>query len=197
MTSLLTPVIRDANEARTADHVLVINKGEVAQVSTAELDGKTSIPPSEWVNAEEQHSSFPWLVVSPYLEREHQLDLRTVDTPYRLLALASTKLENAVSDYAIVKYEDAFKWSDLMKNLKDLADREGYQWRRHQFYVVEFRSKLNQEIDNNLLFKLDKKSHEEATACGGLLKYWYGEPDSERRNLATCKSTNHPKVSSF
>jgi hypothetical protein len=197
MPSLLTPIIPDANEARAVDHVLVINERKVAQASIVELDGKSSTPPNEWVDAEEQHSSFPWLVVSPYLEREHQLDLRTVDTPYRLLALALTKLENAGTDYAIVKYEDAFKWLDLMKNLKELADGEGYQWRRHQFYVVEFRSKLKQDIDNNLLFKLDKKSHEEATACGGLLKYWYGEPDSERRNLATCKSTSQTKVSTI
>lgn len=197
MPSLLTPNIPDPNEARAANHVLAINERKVPQASTVELDGKSATIPSEWVNAEEQHSSFPWLVVSPYLEREHQLDLRTVDTPYRLLAVASTKLENSGNDYAIVKYEDAFKWSDLMKNLKDLADREGYQWRRHQFYVVEFRSKLKQDIDNNLLFKLDKKSHEEATACGGLLKYWYGEPDPERRNLATCKSTTQPKVSTI
>jgi len=26
----------------------------------------------------------------------------------------------------------------------------------------------------------------EATLSGGLLKYWYGKPDAERRNLATC-----------
>ncbi|KAK5058937.1 hypothetical protein LTR84_011201 [Exophiala bonariae] len=180
MPSLLHENIAGLNENRS------LEDKQLAQVSTVELEDKSSTSPSEHGNAEEHLSTYPWLIVSPYLEREHQLDLRTVDTPFRLLALALTRLEKATNDYATVKYEDAFKWSDLINHLKDLADREGYEWKRQIFYVVEFRSKLKSEIDNELLFKLDKKSHEEATACGGLLKYWYGEPDQERRNLATC-----------
>ena len=183
MPSIIHDSIATLNESRTLEHK------QWAQISTVELEDKSSSAPSERGIDEEHLSSYPWLVVSPYLEREHQLDLRTVDTPFRLLAIALTKLEKATNDYATTKYEDAFKWADLMKHLKDLADREGYHWRRQNFYVVEFRSKLKQEIDNELLFKLDKKSHQEATAAGGLLKYWYGEPDQQRRNLATCKST--------
>lgn len=192
MASLLASGTPNASANGTAGHVHAINEESLPRASTVELDGKTSIPANELVGVEKNLSSFPWLAVSPYLEREHQLDLRTIDTPYRLLALALTKLEKATDDYAIVKYEDAFKWSDLMNHLKDLADGEDYKWKRQQFYVVEFRSKLKKDIDNDLLFRLDKKSHEEATAAGGLLKYWYGEPDSDRRNLATCKSTNQP-----
>ncbi|KIW92384.1 uncharacterized protein Z519_07368 [Cladophialophora bantiana CBS 173.52] len=126
------------------------------------------------------------LTVSPYLEPEHLLDLNTLDTPSRLLALASTQLEPASGKYATVPYEDAFDWSSLMATLKSLAAKEAYRWTRQEFYAVEFRSKLRRNIDVDLLFKLDKESHIEATQSGGLLKYWYGVPDMDRRNLATC-----------
>ena len=131
--------------------------------------------------------SSDFLGVSPYPEQEHQLDLRTVDTPNRLLALALTQLEPATSEYATVRYEDALDWTALFSYLKALVAKEGYNWQRQDFYVVEFRSKLKLNIDVDLLFTLDKESHVEATASGGLLKYWYGVPNSERRNLATCK----------
>jgi len=139
-------------------------------------------------HSEDQENGFPsrYLTVAPYIESEHLLDLRSVDTPNRLLALALTQLVPATSDYAVVRYEDAFDWMGLMSALKSLASREGYRWLRQEFYVVEFRSKLKQSIDVDLLFKLDKESHAEATQGGGLLKYWYGIPNAERRNLATC-----------
>lgn len=128
-----------------------------------------------------------WLTVSPYLELEHQLDLESVDTPNRLLALALTQLRPATTDYATVTYAQALDWPQVMSTLKSLAASEGYRWTRHSFYVVEFRSKLKQNIDVDLLFRLDKESHIEATQSGGLLKYWYGVPNPERRNLATCE----------
>ena len=128
-----------------------------------------------------------WLTVSPYPEAEHLLDLNSLDTPNRLLALALTELEPASPKYATVKYEEALDWSSLMFALKSLAAKEGHRWTRHEFYVVEFRSKLKKNIDVELLFSLDKQSHVEATASGGLLKYWYGVPDVDRRNLATCE----------
>ncbi|KAJ9615149.1 hypothetical protein H2200_001223 [Cladophialophora chaetospira] len=131
-------------------------------------------------------TSTRWLTVSPYLEDEHLLDLNSVDTPNRLLALALTELEAATPHYATVRYEDALDWDSLMSNLQSLAAREGYKWTRNEFYVVEFRSRLKQDIDVDRLFRLDKESHIEATASGGLLKYWYGVPDESRRNLATC-----------
>jgi hypothetical protein len=125
--------------------------------------------------------------VSPYPEAAHLLDLNTLDAPNRLLALALVELEPATEHYATVKYEEALDWSSLMFTLKSLATREGYKWKRHEFYVVEFRSKLKKTVDADLLFRLDKESHIEATASGGLLKYWYGVPDANRSNLATCE----------
>lgn len=128
-----------------------------------------------------------YLEVSFYLEREHQLNLETVDTPNRLLALALTQLKPLDEKYATTPYDSVFNWAEVMDRLRELAVKEKFLWRKQEFYVVEFRSKLKSDIDRPLLFKLDKESHREATQSGGLLKYWYGSPDFDRRNLATCK----------
>lgn len=110
-----------------------------------------------------------------------------MDQQCRLLALALTELDAATPRYATVKYEEALNWSSVISKLREIAAAEGLCWRRRDFYVVEFRSKLKPDIDNIRLFQLDKESHREATESGGLLKYWFGKPDEERRNLATCR----------
>ena len=127
------------------------------------------------------------LASSPYLDDGHLLDLNTVDTQGRLLALALTTLQAKRPDYAVVKYEESFDLDSLVTELQKLARAAGLDWVEQDFYVVEFRSQLKAKIDNPLLFKLDKGSHREANISGGLLKYWFGEPDAGRRNLATCK----------
>lgn len=147
---------------------------------TALLEAKTS---------QDDDLSPMWLTASPYHGKEHLLDLRTLDLPNRLLALALTGLQVATQEYASVTYEEAFDWTALMAQLRVLVAETGFSWTRQEFYVVEFRSKLLPRIDNDLLFKLDKESHREATQSGGLLTYWYGKPNSNRRNLATCEYT--------
>jgi len=42
----------------------------------------------------------------------------------------------------------------------------------------------NQSFSISKIF--DKAAHAEAIKSGGLLKYWFGIPDENRRNLATC-----------
>lgn len=127
------------------------------------------------------------LAASPYLSPEHLLDLDTLDSQSRLLALALDSLVIARTDYATCSYQDAFDWPTVFACLASLATEQHIPWKRQSFYVVDFRSKLKENIDNDLLFSLDKHSHREATASGGLLKYWYGSPNSENYNLATCK----------
>ena len=141
-------------------------------------------------NSEPHQESTRWLIVAPYPEREHLLDLDSLDMPNRLFAIALSELEPATGQYSTVKYEEALDWNSLMSTLEMLAARGGYRWTRHDFYVVEFRSRLKETIDADLLFTLDKESHIEATQSGGLLKYWYGVPNANRRNLATCKYDN-------
>lgn len=50
-----------------------------------------------------------------------------------------------------------------------------------------FRSTLSSEADGEKLHVLDEMSLREAVAGGGLLKYWFGNVDEERRGLATCE----------
>ena len=130
-----------------------------------------------------------WLTASPYLEEAHLLDLDTVDTQSRMLAQALTDLKVATEEYATVEYEKALDFSAVTSRLRSIAALEGVTWVQQDFYVVDFRSKLKSQYDKDLLFMLDKKSHQEAMQSGGLLKYWFGEPNAERRNLATCEFT--------
>lgn len=127
------------------------------------------------------------LVVSPYSSNEHLLNLCTLDQPDRFMAVALQALEPVRCDFATCSYPDAFNWPHVMEKLASISAMNQRPWRRQEFYVVIFRSQLQKEIDVELLFALDKQSHAEAMASGGLLKYWYGKPDLDRRNLATCE----------
>ncbi|KAI9872496.1 MAG: hypothetical protein M1823_008153 [Watsoniomyces obsoletus] len=127
-----------------------------------------------------------WLIASPYLDQDHLLDLETLGTQDRLFAIALSSLHPATEDYAVVKYEDVFDFSALMAQLRVLVAQHSIRWKRQDFYVVEFRSQVKAEYDNDRLSFLDKESHKEAVASGGLLKYWFGIPNGDRKNLATC-----------
>jgi hypothetical protein len=127
------------------------------------------------------------LISSPYNHPEHLLDLRTLDTPNRLFALALTGMKPLSEDYARGEYLESFNWKHVLDTLRKLAEDEGHQWTEQKFYTVIFQSKLNEDIDRALLGDLDQHSHREATEFGGLLKYWFGAANEERENLATCK----------
>ncbi|KAF1821454.1 uncharacterized protein K489DRAFT_298797, partial [Dissoconium aciculare CBS 342.82] len=131
------------------------------------------------------------LISSPYPDLENQLHLPDLDLPYRLFAFALTALHSTREDYATAPYLESFNWSQVFSLLQALCHRTDHTWRRTEFYVVIFRSKLKAIIDRERLGLLDQKSHEEACASGGLLKYWFGSPNAERRNLATCLWRNH------
>ncbi|KAI9722295.1 MAG: hypothetical protein M1812_001767 [Candelaria pacifica] len=126
------------------------------------------------------------LVVSPYVEHSHLLDLATVSKPNQLLAKALTTLRTVRDDYATADYVDSFNWRSVVGLLKSLADAEGYQWQQQSFYIVVFRSQVPPTTDRSDLALLDEKAHEEAMESGGLLKYFFGVPDVNGRNLATC-----------
>lgn len=110
------------------------------------------------------------LVVSPYTERAHLLDLNTLDKPNQLLAKAMTVMKPVRDDYATAPYKEAFNWDHISETLRDLATVENYDWRRRLFYVVVFRSRSRPTIDRTYLGLMDEKSHEEAMESGGLLK---------------------------
>ncbi|KKZ67258.1 hypothetical protein EMCG_07063 [[Emmonsia] crescens] len=135
---------------------------------------------------QEAASSSSHLITSPYNQEGHHLDLHTLEPSNQLLAKALTVLKPVRSDYATAEYVESFNWQFVMDVLRDLAAAESYEWKQQSFYVVTFRSVLLPTADPDRLTELDSYSHEEATASGGLLKYWFGTKDEQLRNLATC-----------
>ena len=128
------------------------------------------------------------LITSPYTTPSHLLSLATLDQPTQLLAKSLTVLEPTCEDYATAPYADSFNWPAVFTLLQDLCKGEAYTWdTKREFFVVVFRSRLLPDADINLLYELDERSHEEGNLSGGLLKYWFGQTNSSRENLATCK----------
>ncbi|EEQ90378.1 uncharacterized protein BDCG_05498 [Blastomyces dermatitidis ER-3] len=138
------------------------------------------------IKYQEAASSNSYLITSPYNQEGHHLDLHTLEPSSQLLAKALTVLKPIRSDYATAEYVESFNWQLVMDVLRDLATAEGYEWKEQSFHVVTFRSVLLPTADPGKLTELDSHSHEEATASGGLLKYWFGIKDEKLRNLATC-----------
>lgn len=111
------------------------------------------------------------LVVSPYHEEAHLLDLATVDTPNQLLARALGSLEFIRADHRTAPYADAFNWAEVIATVRRLAaEQSDFEWKRTDFYIVAFRSQIPPSTDYSHLGALDKDAHAEATASGGFLK---------------------------
>jgi hypothetical protein len=126
------------------------------------------------------------LIVAPYSDDTHLLDLTTLDIPNQLLAKALTVLKPIRPDYATAEYSSSFNWTVVLEMLRQLVAEAGYQWGKQSFYVVTFRSRLSPSADSSRLHDLDYYSLAEATSSGGLLKYWFGAKDEKLQNLATC-----------
>lgn len=78
-------------------------------------------------------------------------------------------------DYAVAPLLESFNWSEC------LASVESADW-----YLVAFRSVRNRNADDRLLYELDGRAHEEAISHTGLVHYFGGELDAERRCLSFC-----------
>ncbi|KAI5449666.1 hypothetical protein NCC49_004127 [Naganishia albida] len=57
---------------------------------------------------------------------------------------------------------------------------------KRKYYGVLFRSTRRPGSSSHSLYTADRLAHEEAVASGGLLFYWYGAPDENGDNVATC-----------
>ena len=117
---------------------------------------------------EQDDSNDNFLIVSPYRSRAHLLSLQHLHPNQQLLAKALTSIQPIRPDYATCPYPLAFNRSTVTE--------------------VIFRSQIPPTTSRAHLAALDRAAHIEATKSGGLLKYWFGVPDQEGRNLATCKS---------
>lgn len=123
---------------------------------------------------------------SPYNDPVNFLDLRDLTLQERLLAISMTHFTSTTPDYATADYLSSFNWPLVFSTLRTLCKQQNITFQRQEFYLVIFRSKLQPTADRMRLGELDKNSHEEACASGGLLHYWFGSPNAENRNLATC-----------
>jgi len=126
------------------------------------------------------------LVISPYTEVSHRLDLDTLKLQEQQLAIALTDLRSLRQDYATCPYVEIFNWSEVVTTLRQLASASGDVWKVQTFYIVVFRSQIPPTTDYSHLGSLDKAAFAEAVKSGGFLKYWFGHPDHQGRNLATC-----------
>ncbi|KAH7143866.1 hypothetical protein EDB81DRAFT_509929 [Dactylonectria macrodidyma] len=127
-----------------------------------------------------------YLMQSPYADQDHLLDLESLDNENGLLAKGLTQLQVLRKDYATAPYVDSFNWPEVIAEVKRLAVESGKGFKQSSFYIVAFRSQIKTSTEYADLGRLDKAAHAEAVASGGFLKYWFGEPDSDLRNLATC-----------
>lgn len=130
-----------------------------------------------------------YLTSSPYNTPDHYLDLTTLSKPSLILAKALTALAPTRPDYATAPYTSALNFPVVLSYLRRFSALENHVWKETSFYVVVFRSQLKEGADGDLLYLLDAESHREACGDGGggLLKYWFGRMNGERRNLATCE----------
>lgn len=107
---------------------------------------------------------------SPYTEKEHLLDLDTLNNENALLAQALASLESIRDDYATAPYTESFNWPVVFSELKRLVKESGKKFHETSFYVVAFRSQIKPSTDYSHLGELDKAAHAEAIASGGFLK---------------------------
>ncbi|KAL8880427.1 MAG: hypothetical protein Q9198_002158 [Flavoplaca austrocitrina] len=126
------------------------------------------------------------LIVSPYTSRSHLLDLTLLNRAQALFARSLTIMAPITADYATSPFIRSFNWKAVFSLLALSARAEGFEWKEQSFYVIIFRSQVPPSTSRSELAALDRKAHEEAMAGNGLLKYWFGNPDAEGRNLATC-----------
>lgn len=110
------------------------------------------------------------LVVSPYEEEPHLLDLNTLDTSNQLLAKALFCMKNERDDYATANYQESFNWPEVIESLRHLVAASNFAWKETAFYIVVFRSQIPPATVYADLGGLDQPAHAEAMKSGGFLK---------------------------
>lgn len=126
------------------------------------------LPQVEKLSQIEESKEF--LIISPYIETPHLLDLSTVEPQAQLLAIALTGLKSVREDYATAPYGEIFNWSEVIATLRQLCAAKEQIWTEQIFYIVVFRSQIPPTTDYSHLGVLDKAAHAEAMKSGGFLK---------------------------
>jgi hypothetical protein len=76
-----------------------------------------------------------YLVVSPYKDEPHLLDLSTLDAKNQLIAKALVGLKCMRDDYATATYVDIFNWSEVIDTVRKLAIGSSYEWKECKLYL--------------------------------------------------------------
>ncbi|CAI7675807.1 unnamed protein product [Penicillium manginii] len=186
-TRLVIKDLRPHHEVTSDFDELKFHAAASRQIKWQQQQNEDISSPETTISSKETETEIDTrLIASPYNDIPHLLDLETLDTQSRLLALALASFKTIRPDYATAPYIENFNWDEVFGLVKTFAKAEGHKWTAQTFYVVAFRSILLPGVDNDHLHALDAYSHQEAVSSGGLLKYWFGTKDGERRNLATC-----------
>ena len=85
------------------------------------------------------------------------------------------RLVPVASDYAARPIDQAFNWEACLATVD-----------RGEWYVVAFRSIRRTDADEDLLDEMDERAFAEASSFSGLLHYFSGTMDDERRCLSMC-----------
>jgi hypothetical protein len=136
--------------------------------SVSETNPQQLLPPSREPDKREELKDL--LVISPYNETPHLLDLQSLEPQAQLLALALTELTSIKEDYATTPYAEIFNWAEVIATLQQLSKVRGQPWIKQIFYIVVFRSQIPATTDYSHLGVLDKAAHAEAMKSGGFLK---------------------------
>lgn len=90
-------------------------------------------------------------------------------------ALAFQRLAPLAPGYATQPILEGFNWADCLAGIAT-----------GQWYLVVFRSVRRAMADDAALIRLDERAHAEALAASGLLFYFKGHLDAQRRCLSFC-----------
>lgn len=150
---------------------VLVAEVQVQSFQNIDIKKPVVVPHTRALAVPETPSWDRYLVVSPYDEQDHLLDLETLDVENQLLALSLTKLRCLRKDYATAPYIETFNWEEMVGSLQTLVREVGHSWKETSFFVVAFRSRIPPTTVYAELGTLDKAAHAEATASGGFLKY--------------------------
>ncbi|KAL8968197.1 MAG: hypothetical protein Q9183_002576 [Haloplaca sp. 2 TL-2023] len=157
----------------------------ITTLATKHHEAQSIATKGEWERTAAVSSDL--LVASPYTDSAHLLNLAALTQVQVLFARALSLLTPITSAYSTVPYASAFNWDAVFYWLAAAAKAHSFAWKEQDFYIVIFRSQVPASTDRSHLAALDKRAHAEAMReTNGLLKYWFGIPDSDGRNLATC-----------
>ena len=105
--------------------------------------------------------------------------MRNMDVRVEDAAIFATppfhRLVPARAGYQTAPIQEAFNWSYTLENV---------DWGR--WYLIVFRSMRRADADDELLSRHDDLAFAEALASGGLLRYYKGALDREKRCLSLC-----------